>query len=153
MTLIMERDLPETALLQRYAVDPACYTDCLTRDEKGQIDIATYVTAFYSTWLFKLERGLLGLLGKSATDGQARDMAEGHTNTFSAWTVEARTGQQLLMCDMGGATRSWFMVAPEGDKTRLYFGSAVTKTDSWLFKLLLPFHNMYARALLKAVKL
>lgn len=153
MTLIMERDLPETALLQRYATDPACYTDCLARDEKGQIDLPTYVTAFYSTWLFKLERGLLGLLGKSATDAQARDMAEGHTSTFSAWTVEARNGQQLLMCDMGGATRSWFMVAPEGDKTRLYFGSAVTKKDSWVVKLLMPFHNMYARALLRAVKL
>jgi len=150
---VMIRDLPAAALLQRYAQDPKCYTDCLTKDVSGQVDLATFVTAFYTTRLFKAERFILGLFGRPGTDGTAADVAQGHTASFAAWTVEARDGQQLLMCDMGGKTRSWFMVAPEGAGTRLYFGSAVVNKDHWLAKGLMPFHQWYARALMRAVKL
>ncbi len=154
MTLIKEQDLPDEALLQKYATDPDAYTDCFTRDVKQDVDLATYVSAFYTTWLFKVERFILRVAARRpSTDGQARDVAEGHVPAFAAWTVEGRNNRQLLMCDMGGHTRSWFMVAPEGDKTRLYFGSAVTKADSPFVKALMPFHKWYSRALLKAVKL
>lgn len=154
MTLIMARDLPDDALLQRYAQDPKTYTDCLTRDVAGVVNLETYVAAFYASRLFKVERVLLGwILGRPATDAQAKDMVEGHTNAFSGWTVEGRTGQQLLMSDLQGHTRSWFMVAPDGSGTRLYFGSAVINKDHVLVRLLMPFHDWYARALLRAVKL
>ena len=153
MTAVMVRDLPEEALLQRYASDPAAYTDCLTRDVAGQVDLAQFVSAFYTTWLFKLERLILRFTARRpSTDGQARDLAAGHVARFAVWTVEARTADQLLMRDMSGATRSWFMVAPQGETTRLYFGSAVIRADRPLVKLLMPFHKWYARALLKAVR-
>jgi len=144
-------NLPDAALLQTYAADPRAYTDCLVRDVPAQVDLARYVTAFYTSWLFKLERLILGLAGDPATDGGAADLAQGHIDRFSAWTVEGRTTHQLLMCDKGGHTRSWFMVAPEGSGTRLYFGSAVVNKDHWATKALMPFHKVYARALLRVV--
>lgn len=149
---VMVRPMPEEALLQRYAADPKAYTDCFAKDVHGDISIAQYVAAFYQTRLFKVERFLLGLAGSPGTDGNAKDLAEGHVGRFSAWTVEGRTNTQILMCDKGGHTRSWFMVAPEGSGTRLYFGSAVINKDHWAAKLLMPFHQWYARALLRAVE-
>lgn len=153
MNVVMARDLPDGTLLQPYADDPGTYTDCFTKDVKGDVDLATFVSAFYTTRLFKMERLILRLtLGKAATDGQAKDMAQGHTEAYSAWTVEGRTFDELLMCDWGGNTRSWFMVTSEGDRTRLHFGSAVVGKDHVLVRLLMPFHQWYARALLRAVK-
>ncbi len=149
---VKKRDLPADALLQPYAQDLGAYTDCFTRDVPSQVDLGHYVAAFYTSGLFKLERLILGVTGSPATDGEAKDLAEGHIDRFAAWTVEGRTTQQLLMCDKGGYTRSWFMVAPEGSGTRLYFGSAVVNKDHWATKLLMPFHKWYARALLRGVK-
>lgn len=153
MTTVMIRDMPQDAFLQRYAADPGTYTDCLSRDVRGQVDLAAFVTAFYTTRLFKVERVILALAGHPSSDGSAADMAQGHTSRFAAWTVEARDVRQVLMCDAAGRTRSWFMVAPEGQGTRLYFGSAVLRKDSWGVRVLMPFHQWYARALLRAVKL
>jgi hypothetical protein len=71
-------------------------------------------------------------------------------DTFAAWSVEAHTGNQLLMCDFQGRTRSWFMVSG----TRLLFGSAVvpvTVTES-RFRWLLGLHRLYSRALLRAAR-
>ena len=63
------------------------------------------------------------------------------------------------MCDFLGQTRSWLMVAPEGDGTRLYFGSVVVAGDHpgargprYPHKLLLGFHKLYSRALLAAAR-
>ena len=153
MTTVMVLDLPENALLQRYAKDPGSYTDCFARDVAGRVDLARFVRAFYTTPLFKAERLVLRLAGYPSSDGAAADLAQGHTGRFAAWTVEAREAQQVLMCDAQGRTRSWFMVAPAGSGTRLYFGSAVTQRDHWAVRLLLPLHQIYARALLRSVKL
>lgn len=151
--VVIERPLPAGALLQRYAVTPEAYTDCLTCDVPGHVDLSKYVTAFYKSRLFVLERGIMQLfLRRPVTVAQAQDLAEGHTATFGAWTVEARSSQQLLLCDLKGQTRSWFMVAPEGTGTRLYFGSAVLQKDALAAKVLLPFHQWYARALLRATR-
>ena len=97
---------------------------------------------------------------KPSTDAQARALASGASSTFAAWRVEARTANQLLVCDFLGYTRSWLMIGPPGDgATRLYFGTAVVPARdtvsgqaSWTFsfRALLPFHRLYARALLHA---
>ena len=152
--VVIERPLPAGALLQRYAVKPEVYTDCLTCDVAGQVDLPRFVTAFYKSRLFAIERAILRAgLRRPVTTGQAQDLAEGHTSTFGAWQVEARNSKQLLLTDFGGHTRSWFMVAPEGAGTRLYFGSAVIRKDALATKILLPFHQWYARALLRSVRL
>ena len=158
--------LPDDALLQVYAKKEGCYTDCYSTEVGAAVTLSQFVTSFYTTPLFKLERFVLRVAtSRPSTDAQARALAEGQTDSFTAWTVEQRTDTQLLMCDMSGRTRSWFMVeAVSGasePKTRLYFGSAVvsqvdrTKGEPKLglvFTALLGFHKVYSRALLSVAK-
>lgn len=154
--------LSDGALLARYR-DQGAYTDCYVLDVEGAVSQADYVSAFYTSWLFKVERWILGwAVAKPSTDAEALALVQGESDRFSAWTVEARTADQLLMCDYQSRTRSWLMTAPiAGGGTRLYFGSAVVPlrpngdTDRAFgaaFHLLLGFHKLYSRALLRAAR-
>jgi hypothetical protein len=149
-------ELPEYALLRVYSRD---YTDCYTTAIPRRVTHAEFVAAFYNTRLFKLERFVLMLIGKPSTDTGAHELAEGRRSAYAAWTVERRAPDQLLLCDFQGKTRSWLMVEPEGESTRLYFGSAVVKSAdkgngeralTRGFHALLGFHRRYSRALLSA---
>ena len=149
-------ELPQNALLRIYSGE---YTDCFATEIPRRVTHAEFVAAFYNTRLFKLERIVLTLIGKSSTDADARELAIGRRDAFAAWTVERREIDQLLLCDFQGKTRSWLMVEPRVDGTRLYFGSAVMKSvDSGTgskrmsggFRALLGFHRRYSRALLDA---
>lgn len=158
MPAIQRCELPEHALLASYARAGA-YADCYCTEIDGAISCADYVEAFYTTPLFKTERIILKLAVSSpSTDAQARQIAEGTIDRFAAWTLEARTDQQLLMCDIFGSTRSWFMVEPLNAggtaHTRLYFGSAVTKAamNRRTFRWLTGFHVLYSKALLGAAR-
>lgn len=149
--------VPPWAHLNDYP-DPPHYSDCFAVDVAGHVDLATFVAAFYQTPLFRLEALILRLaVRKPSTHADAVSLARGETDTFAAWTVEARSENALMMCDMAGRTRSWFGVEPMSGSTRLLFGSVVTavaKSDGdapqlgAMFTLLLPFHKLYARALL-----
>jgi hypothetical protein len=160
---ITPQALPEHALLARYAGDGG-YTDCYATELPGDFSQADYVAAFYTTWLFKLERVLLGFfVAKPSTDEQAEELARGGRGSFAAWTVEASAPNQLLMRDVLGNTRSWLMVEPrhDGGATRLYFGSAVVpragpdtgrRKPGLRYRALLGFHQRYSRALLAAAR-
>jgi hypothetical protein len=160
---IAPKPMPAHALLARYAGDGG-YADCYAADLPGQFSHAEFVAAFYTTWLFKLERALLKFLARRpSTDGEAQQLARGQRESFAAWTVEARAPNQLLLRDFLGNTRSWLMVesAPGGGATRLYFGSAIvprvdprsgTKKLGASFHVLLGFHKRYSRALLSAAR-
>ena len=150
--------LPERSFLQGYARVGA-YTDCFCVDTGPGIPLAAYVEAFYTTWLFKLERVLLDwFVARPSTDAQARALALGEREEFAAWDVERRDHEQLLMCDLAGRTRSWFLSEPCAGGTRLYFGSAVVPavgadgrpTMGAVFRVLLGFHKLYSRALMAA---
>ncbi len=100
---------------------------------------------------------MLGLIGKSSNDADARRLAHGEAETFAAWSVEARAVDQLLLCDFQNRTRSWLMCeAREGEGTRLFFGSAVVPVGvgsgagrlGFPFDALLGFHQLYSRVLL-----
>ncbi|MGI9221234.1 MAG: hypothetical protein ACR2QS_09395 [Woeseiaceae bacterium] len=146
--MIEEGPLPGTALLQKYARSGA-YTDCFHTSILENVSLDDYVEAFYTTWLFKLERLILKLaIKKPSTNEQARQVASGEIDKFAAWRVEGRDQHQLLMSDFRDQTRSWFMVVPG----RLYFGSAVIPKDRPSYKLLLGAHRLYSRALLAAAK-
>jgi hypothetical protein len=161
--------LPDDALLQKYRCAPtldttSAYTDCYQTRIAGSVALGDYVYAFYSSWLFRLERWILRhLVHKPSTNHAARELADGTIQNFAAWHVEARTSTQLLMCDFLGRTRSWFMVeavSAEGESfTVLRFGSAVVPAVSrdggmartgLAYRLLLPFHRCYSRLLLRA---
>jgi hypothetical protein len=160
MPNVQRLPLPEHALHRRYAREHA-YTDCYSIVIDRKVSHASFVEAFYTTWLFKLERWILAwTVNKRSHDAEARWLAHGDTSVFAAWTVEARAPDQLLMCDYRGVTRSWLMSAPEQDgNTRLYFGSVVSsRADPATgrselgrgYRLLMGFHKLYSRALLRA---
>jgi hypothetical protein len=144
--------MPEQALHAKYAKAGA-YTDCFTTEIQGSVPHAQFVEAFYTTWVFKLERQILRwLVARPSTDAEARELATGSRDRFAAWTVEDRTTDQLLMCDFLEHTRSWLMVAPcelHGlPATRLHFGSVVVPVRRFHYRMLLGFHRLYSRFLL-----
>ncbi len=155
--------LPPEALLAEYS-GARGYTDCFTTELPRTVSHAEYVEAFYTGGVFKAERFLLRLfLSKPSTDAEAKQLAAGERDSFSAWRVEGRAVNQLLMCDVGGRTRSWLMVAPTTNRsaTQLYFGSAVvpakhgatgTQRMGLLFTALLGFHKLYSRVLLHSAR-
>ena len=149
--------LPGHALLARYARDGS-YADCYVTELPLVVTHAEYVEAFYTTWLFKLERLILAwLVNKPSTDAEAGVLARGQRDSFAAWSVEGRVGNQLLMCDYQSRTRSWLMVENTPASTRLYFGSGIVprvdretgaKRMGPGFRALLGFHKLYSRVLL-----
>lgn len=161
MAPIIASEVPQEALLQRYKRDGS-YTDCYHMDLPLHISMPEYIAAFYTTPLFKIERGILSLLaGKHSSDEAAHNLAQGHVANFAAWSVEDRSSNQLLLCDFLGRTRSWLMAEPHQSSTRLYFGSAVVpKSKSadgkasfgFAFDSLHGFHHLYTKALMRAAQ-
>lgn len=160
MSAILPCPLPDASLLGRYRLQPGAYTDCYSTEIADRVTQADFVEAFYTTWVFKLERSILKwTVAKPSTDAQAAMLAQGGLDAFSAWSVEDRRENQLLLCDLHGRTRSWLMTAAgeSGKSTRLYFGSAVvpakgSKSGADIgtgFRLLLGFHKLYSKILLK----
>jgi hypothetical protein len=161
----MKCALPEDALLARYARTDA-YTDCYRTEVPWAVSFAEYVTAFYTTFLFKLERSILTwAVSRPSTDEQTTQLAEGKVDTFAAWYVEARSENQILLCDFRNRTRCWLMVSPlhddTGIRTQLYFGSAVVPlrdrmsgrpSMGWAFGALAGFHKIYSVALLYSAR-
>jgi len=158
--------IPEKALLNDYFRE-GTYTDCYVTEINTAVPFAQFVTAFYTTPLFRLERFILKIaVSRPSTDAQAKQLAAGSIDAFAAWNVEARGKNQLLMCDFHRRTRSWLMVAPasgtNGTATRLLFGSAAVPEKhsatgqamlGFGFKALLGFHKIYSVILLYATKL
>jgi len=159
-------ELPDTALLRKY-LGMGAFCDCYAAEIALPVSHAEFVEAFYTTWVFKLERTLLALfVSRPSSDAQAQALARGESDKFAAWHVEGRTTDQLLLCDFQGRTRSWLMSATDvgnvSPATRLYFGSAVVPVDDprsgrkslgLVFRALLGFHKLYSRVLLRAALL
>ena len=157
--------IPKHALLSRYTREGA-YTDCFFTDVSGPIAHAHFVEAFYTTWVFRLERWILSWsVHKPSTGEQAARLARGELDRFAAWKVEDRCDGQILLTDFLQRTRSWLMSMPMeidgAPATRLYFGSAVipdidARTGrlelSRGFRALLGFHKAYSVILLRAAR-
>jgi hypothetical protein len=157
--------IPPGALLAEYQ-QADTYADCYMTDIEAPVTHAEYVTAFYTSRVFKIERFLLKwAAAKPSTDEEAEKLAAGTINSFAAWQVEKRSENQLLLSDYMGNTRSWLMVVPLScdttSGTRLYFGSAVVpRADSktgnrslgFVFRALLGFHRLYSVVLLYAAR-
>ncbi len=157
-------DLPESSLLLRFH-EEAAYTDCYVTKVDRIITLGEYIEAFYTTRLFKIERLILKwVASKPSTDHEVGLLADNHLNTFSAWNVEARETDQILLADYLGRTKSWLMLKPAhspAPTTCLYFGSVVVPTRDKAtgllsmgkaFRAMLPFHKVYSQALLAAAK-
>ena len=146
--------VPRDALLQAYVNRGATYTDCFEVMSPLGVTLPDFINAFYTTWLFRLERMVLTVsLRRRIRDTDVTALAEG-ADRFAAWRVEGRETNQILLCDLGGHTRSWLAVsAKEGGVTRLVFGSAVVAEEGkplgGMIRVLIPLHRFYARALLR----
>jgi hypothetical protein len=118
------------------------------------VTLPDFINAFYTTWLFRLERLVLSVtLRKRISDADVQALADG-AGTFAAWRVEERGTGQILLFDLGGHTRAWLAVSPkDGGVTRLVFGSAVVAQDGKplgrLIRLIMPLHRFYAKSLLR----
>jgi hypothetical protein len=158
MISIQKIRAPANIMLDKYTSVTGTYTDCYVTEILHNVMFSEYVFAFYTTPLFKLERSILKCtVSKPSTDSQVRQLADGTIEEFAAWTVEARTENELLMCDFLGHTRSWLMVENAGAKTKLYFGSAVVpkrgaKRLGFGFRAMLGFHQLYSVLLLYSAK-
>ena len=161
MPAVTDTPVPPDSLLGRLAAERRAFADAYTLKLPRAVSQADFVEAFYTTRLFKVERLLLTLLGRPSSDAAARALARGEGQRFAAWTVEARAGDELLMREDSGGTRSWFKTeAGEGGGTTLWFGSAVVPRRppgagaaprmGLVFHALLGFHRHYSRALLAA---
>ena len=159
-TPVRASSLPPGALLAAYHSAGHC-TDCYQTRIDAQPSQAAYVEAFYTSWLFKLERRILALASMPSTDVEAAELAAGTREHFAAWRVEARTPEQLLLCDVQGRTRSWLMRADAAPGTggTLSFGSAIVPAPDagpgaaaldFPYGVLLGFHRLYSRLLLGA---
>lgn len=155
-------ELPANALLQRYRTAQG-FADCYAVEVDRNVSLEQFITAFYTTPLFKVERAILKwAASRPSTDADVQALATGERETFAAWRVEARESTQILLADFMGRTRSWLMVEPlETGGTRLNFGSGIVpKVDAKTgqasmgiaFTALLGFHKLYSRALLAAAR-
>ena len=162
MLTVQRCEVPLHSFLRQYKDGPG-YADCYVTQIPGTVTQAAYIEAFYTSPLFKIERTLLHYLAsKPATDADAKALAGGAANRFSAWRVETQSSTELLLEDFTGRTRSWLMAVPAPldnnlPGTLLYFGSAVVplsgqgaQSVGWLFHALLGFHRPYSRLLLRA---
>ncbi|MFT7221584.1 MAG: hypothetical protein ACI8Z1_003206 [Candidatus Azotimanducaceae bacterium] len=150
--------IPENCLLQPYVNQAHGFTDCYSCTVDDDVSLPQFVSAFYNSWAFRGERLLLGLHSNYKSNAESvQALAFENATRFSAWHVEARTADQLLMRDSSGATRSWLKVEPTQTATRLLFGSAVVqrkddrgeaRPPAALFHALMPFHRFYSKALL-----
>jgi hypothetical protein len=154
---VKQLKLREDALLYCYQ-QSGDHTDCFCCSLPQAVTQDQLVAAFYQTWLFKLERHILAVALKQASDdAEAVALSRQQTTKFSAWYVEEQNAEQLLMADIEGRTRHWLMAENQGDATTLYFGSAVIKGGPnrsrfarFVFSALAGFHILYSRLLLAA---
>lgn len=154
--------LPEAAYLNAYEQQAGVYTDCFRTEVPKGVSLETYVNAFFNTWLFRVERRILGLFARApSSDQDIADLASGAAQKMAAWHVEQRDADQLLLEVPQTAIRTWLMRESGNGVTQLYFGSAILPLASdrhgapkipFLFHALLGFHKLYARALLYSAR-
>ena len=158
-------DIPAGSLLAAYAESPevgtvANYCDCYSMRIEASISLPDYLYAFYTSPAFSIERKLLALaLQVPSSDEDARAMATDRSSRFSAWRVENRLDNEILLRFPKSNTASWLMVRPCPDKdsesTELLFGSVVfPKTPDtrlgMVFHALSGFHRFYSKILLNS---
>jgi hypothetical protein len=165
---VLQQSVPEESLLNTYrgGAQPERWGhqgDCFSTSVDRNVSLAAFVSAFYTSPVFRIERLILAAVANApSTDAQARAVADGSSQEFALWRVGERTETQLLMCDRYEKTRSWFRVVPAGDgKTVLQFGSAVAArrdrqtgavSMSRGFRWLVGFHVLYSKVLLGAAR-
>ncbi len=144
---------PSHSLIFEYTKAEGHYTDAFTTEAPKGADLTSFIAAFYTSPIFKLERFVLRLSGAVSTDAEAMELAGGTRADYAVWTVEGRAEDEILMKDKSGRTKSWLAVKDN----RLWFGSVVVPvkrrgklTLGPVFDTLVGAHKIYSRILLSA---
>ncbi len=153
-----ERDVPNDRLITPFRDAVAHHTDAYSILVSENVELSTYIAAFYTTWLFRLERVVLRVFARApSSDAEAVSLGQGTTDRFAVWRVEGQSEFEILLGERSGRTKSWLAVEPLGDGTRLWFGSIVTPIERKgkltlgpVFDSLLGAHKVYSRLLLMA---
>ena len=161
MPRVRRVDLPEAALLARYAGVAGTHVDCHATFVPGAVSLERLAVALFGSPVFLPERLVLAAVLRRRIDiAEAGDMARGRRDHFAVWEVEARAPREILLREMTGRTRSWLAVRATDDGARtgttLYFGSAMMPSpgrfERAAFRVLRPLHLTYARLLLGAAR-
>ncbi|MBE7636584.1 hypothetical protein GUA87_06980 [Sneathiella sp. P13V-1] len=161
MKQVRKSPLPDPSFMQLYKDTLGCQVDCFCVEVPTPITMEQYITAFFDSPVFKLERFILKIAAKSPTTRQGvENLASGKSDQFAMWKVEQRSENELLLAVQNSPIRTWLTLRPgEDDTTHLYFGSAVLpeETDKlgnprtgFLFRALGWFHEGYSKVLLWA---
>ncbi len=165
---VSQKLVPDFSLLRTYRAPLHAdawnaFLDCFTTDLTSAVSLAEFISAFYDSVPFRLERRIIqALIGRPSTTQDVQALAGGTAEDFAAWVVLERTETQLLLGDFRGQTRSWLAVRPlPGGGTQLLFGSGIRSVSdpvtgapsrSWGFRALGGFHLLYSRVLLGAAR-
>lgn len=158
MVDIQQVALPSDALLQEHAVKPGCAADCFMTVVPGQVGLEDFIRAFFHSPVFRLERAILTILAAKPTNlADVEALARGESAEFAVWQLEQRSENQLMMAVYHGSRiRTWLMVAPADNGTKLFFGSAIlARPDGTIgggFKWSKTLHEAYSRILLRAAR-
>lgn len=158
MTPVRDATPPDGTLIAPFARRDGYYVDGFCVDLASAVSLEAFITAFYTTSLFRAERVVLRLAARApSTDADVAALAQGRAEQFAAWTVEARTQDEIVLGDASGRTKSWLRVAPHPGGTQLWFGSVVVPVEQRgrltlgpVFHALLGAHKVYSRLLLGA---
>jgi hypothetical protein len=154
--------VPEGSLLAEFG-GPQDYRDCFAREVPGTVTLEAYIERFYCSMAFRPERLVLGLLGRGASNADAKALARGEADGIAVWKVVARRQREILLESKGTGTASWLAVESLGDAssssaaigqtttTRLRFGSWVGSLDQSAWRFMALPHVLYSRVLLGGV--
>ncbi len=144
-------DVPEDSLLAQFG-KAGDYRDCFCRVVPGAVSLEAYVEAFYCSMAFRPERVILGLLGRGASNADARALAHGEVDRIAVWQVVGRQPDQMLLESKGTGTASWLAVEPREGATKLLFGSWVGGLEQSMWRFLALPHQWYSQVLLGGVR-
>ena len=150
MAKVIARAVPDGSLLAQFG-GPADYRDCFSRDVPGEVSLPDFIERFYRSAAFRPERVVLGLIGRGASDADARAVARGEADGIAVWKVVERRDGEALLESKGTGTASWFAVEPLDGGTRLLFGSWGGSIGESGWKAMLRPHVWYSRFLLAGV--
>ena len=161
MGSVRQVEVPPDSLLARYG-SAQDYRDCFAREVAGNVTLEQFIERFYCSASFRPERVVLGLIGRGASNADARALARGETDSFAVWEVVERSDlpsgseavgherPEILLHSKDTGTASWLAVEAGADATTLYFGSWVGNLGQSGWRFMQQAHVMYSRVLLES---
>lgn len=147
---VQRAPVPADALISGYA-NGSNHVDAYRVAVPATVPLSEYITAFFQTPLFRMERTLLSAIGRVPSDAdQIEALALGKGSQMAAWKEEARSETEILLAVSGAPIRTW-LATEGGAQPALWFGSvALTRNGKLPFavRALMPVHALYSRVLL-----